>query len=895
MDPPKSSSLKQLTTQGYVSKGLRPEAAEFVWEYTNFAGNGFATGIGLAVLVSMFGNDEFGCAFFLYIFGQQEFSVRICHEIFYVLTFDGFLVKGAERATVLNQIFWPVAGYTFGAITIRTIEFIFWIFGALLHFFLLFSALVSVLDLVIEEMLVGLPRNLWTFLELVLELPRRAQLRDLYRNQILKRLLNLWSFYRIYIHRRLLLVGVRMIETDIKVLELYYQGFQLLKQLIRTPTAILWTRVIGDAIEFGLGLLIIPEMHTLMYHYKPLGDKDIRLLRLTRKGLLGGVKRTLIHVPLSEAPAYECISYVWGDSTKNHSILIDDCQMPVSTNVYRILRARASIWSSRLLWIDAICINQDDNEEKTRQVRQMRTIYKSAYRVTVFLGSPPDARLAEFLLMKLFFRMSGYQSFKQSESIGDSYLRHQDIEGGQAPKEWVALKSLFSNPWFERAWVVQEVAMANNLCLLYGGRYLDWEVLMYIMAAFGKPEATMLRTLISKVDDDHLGAIPNSLLNGGMMGAFRQQFRAGETIKLHIVLRACLGFHATEPKDRIFALQGITEEASHSSLPIDYDLEVPKVLMNTARYFLQTPQSLEILQLAGIGWERDRHNMPSWVVDWTMTRPFYVLQYSNVDNSPTAFKASTQIRPHVHHDRDKFSLEMKGVLFDEIDEVGETIRSFDFFSHHDDPADLRDINRMWVSWFRRAEDIAQRRVPDPYHTGQRRLEAFWRTMMGDKDTSRPASPEHYFHYIDFKALCLKKVLEGTSTEREILTESERRFLRDREKDPRPLDRALIGGWAFSNAVGSACNDRRFAVTRKGYMAMAPLLTEPGDIVCLIFGADVPFILRKIPLQQSRERYDERQCYALVGESFVHGIMDGEGLEYLARVESWNAVEDFMVL
>jgi hypothetical protein len=79
------------------------------------------------------------------------------------------------------------------------------------------------------------------------------------------------------------------------------------------------------------------------------------------------------------------------------------------------------------------------------------------------------------------------------------------------------------------------------------------------------------------------------------------------------------------------------------------------------------------------------------------------------------------------------------------------------------------------------------------------------------------------------------------------------------------------------------------------MAIVPLLTEPGDRVCLIFGADVPFILRKIPLRQSRERYGERQCYALVGESFVHGIMDGESFDYLARLESWNAVEDFMVL
>jgi hypothetical protein len=119
-----------------------------------------------------------------------------------------------------------------------------------------------------------------------------------------------------------------MIETDIKVLKLYCRGFQWPKQLVRSLTSTFCVRVAWDAVEFGLGLLIIPEMHTLMYHYKPLGDKDIRLLRLTRKGLFGGVKRTLIHVPLSKSPAYECISYMWCDCAKTYSIFVDGCQLP---------------------------------------------------------------------------------------------------------------------------------------------------------------------------------------------------------------------------------------------------------------------------------------------------------------------------------------------------------------------------------------------------------------------------------------------------------------------------------------------------------------------------------------------------------------------------------------
>jgi hypothetical protein len=334
--------------------------------------------------------------------------------------------------------------------------------------------------------------------------------------------------------------------------------------------------------------------------------------------------------------------------------------------------------------------------------------------------------------------------------------------------------------------------------VLYGGKYLDWDWIISVITAFAQPDTIVLRQLVTRVDESHGAALPNGLFNGMAMGGFRKQFRAGETMKLHEILRSCVTFHATEPKDKIFALQGITEEASHPSLPIDYNLEVPRILMNTARYFLQTPQSLQILQLAGIGWERDRKTMPSWVVDWTMTRPSSIVSYSNLDNSPTAYKAATQMPPHVHYDPDKFSLEMKGLYFDEIDELGEAIHFFDLYKN-ESLADLQVINRMWVSWFRRAEDISQRRVPDPYHTGQPRLEAFWRTMICDKDTSRPASPENYFNYLDFRETSLKDHVEGlknTSSEREILTESEQKFLRDRDKDPRPPRSAHIGLGAF---------------------------------------------------------------------------------------------------
>jgi hypothetical protein len=655
------------------------------------------------------------------------------------------------------------------------------------------------------------------------------------------------------------------------------------------PTAIFCFEAAWRVVKFGFGLLmkfLIPETHEPLYSYTPLAEKDIRLVRLTRRRLFGGVERSLIHVSLEKAPPYECVSYTWGDSTKTHSILIDGFQLPVSTSVYNILHQRASIWSSRLLWIDAICINQNDTEERARQVQNMRIIYKTANRVTVFLGSSPDAKYAIILLNKLAFWTKNCEPLVQWRRIIDSYMRHEEMRG-QKPKDWAALMRLFNNPWFERAWVVQEVTMASEIYVLYGGKYINWEVLMYVILALGKGECAVLKSAVTRVDKDHMIPFLPGLSNGILLQEFRTLFLSSEPMKLHLILRACLPFHATEPRDKIFAIQGITEAVLHPLLPINYNKKVSEVLLSTARYFLQTPESLHVLQLAGIGWKRKNEDIPSWVVDWTMARPPHFLSFSNLGNSESAYKAAVQDARQVRQGRSEKSIVLEGIHWDDIDELGD---SRDIDIHDNSPVDVRDSKRMWLSWFRRAEDLSHRKAPDPYHTGQPLSEAFWRTMIGDNGEGRPANPDYYLNFLDFR----ENVLRTNSSEGEVLTKSEEDFLRERKKGQRPFDSSFVGIWAFARAAGCACNDRRFAVTRKGYLAIVPPLTKLGDIVCLVMGAEVPFIMRKLPLHQSNEDYRDQQCYNLIGECYVHGIMDGEVLKDGPREEILERIDEFIV-
>jgi hypothetical protein len=127
------------------------------------------------------------------------------------------------------------------------------------------------------------------------------------------------------------------------------------------------------------------------------GPRTIRLLQLDRKSFSSGIPRCNIkEFPIDgeTLPAYEAVSYRWGNNAKLPKVFIGDRYLPVTESVYELLQSRASFWRSRLIWIDAICINQKDKNEKDTQIQLMREIYEKAHKVIIFPGANRSARLA---------------------------------------------------------------------------------------------------------------------------------------------------------------------------------------------------------------------------------------------------------------------------------------------------------------------------------------------------------------------------------------------------------------------------------------------------------------------------------------------------------------------
>ncbi|KAF3054168.1 hypothetical protein E8E11_011974 [Didymella keratinophila] len=131
-------------------------------------------------------------------------------------------------------------------------------------------------------------------------------------------------------------------------------------------------------------------MSTTRYKYAPLhsAKNEIRLLHMD-KGLHGKSRTySLHHVSLDEKPEYVALSYCWGRQGPDRPIAIGGSRLLITRSLETALQ---NIDSHHPLWIDAVCINQNDSSEKTWQVQLMRKIYNTASEVIIWLGHSTDA------------------------------------------------------------------------------------------------------------------------------------------------------------------------------------------------------------------------------------------------------------------------------------------------------------------------------------------------------------------------------------------------------------------------------------------------------------------------------------------------------------------------
>ncbi|KAK2022183.1 HET-domain-containing protein [Colletotrichum zoysiae] len=247
------------------------------------------------------------------------------------------------------------------------------------------------------------------------------------------------------------------------------------------------------------------------YKYAAIGERDFRILSLAPGKLDEPLRGDLVVRPIDayigegEHPetedSYEAISYAWGSEEKPRRIASPaaGAEMAITENLYHCLGRVRLEDRPRLVWADALCINQADGKEKESQVMLMHDIYVGARRVLAYLGEEADGSGEAMGLIERYWRASlpnplnaGARAFVEgvlSDPVPDAPA---DAGAGLPPRgdgKWTAVSRFWNRPWFRRAWVVQEFILARDVLMICGDKTVGWSALWPATVALEEPES----------------------------------------------------------------------------------------------------------------------------------------------------------------------------------------------------------------------------------------------------------------------------------------------------------------------------------------------------------------------------------------------------------------------
>ncbi|KAL8404479.1 hypothetical protein RB594_009368 [Gaeumannomyces avenae] len=310
-----------------------------------------------------------------------------------------------------------------------------------------------------------------------------------------------------------------------------------------------------------------------MYTYTSLPEGSVRILRLlpnpNEKSRIECQLITFSMLGSGVTHPYEALSYVWGSEHNKQPIYIDGDVLCVTANLHVALSHLRHWFLERILWVDAICINQDDKPEKEQQVQSMAKIYAKASRVIVWLGEASDN--GDQALEAI--RMAAQKQHTNSaiyEPNHQTTLAQDPTNSSNNEANQQAILKLLQRPWFQRIWVLQEAAAARHVLIKCGFTEIDGYAFCSGIGAL-KPCQSFpeLNSLIRSVAYLITGAGFRPRHENKPAGRFSLDIRPlGELVDMYH------GRKATDRRDKVYALLGMSsDDPDAAGLSANYETE----------------------------------------------------------------------------------------------------------------------------------------------------------------------------------------------------------------------------------------------------------------------------------------------------------------------------------
>ncbi|CRK31969.1 hypothetical protein BN1708_005607 [Verticillium longisporum] len=316
-------------------------------------------------------------------------------------------------------------------------------------------------------------------------------------------------------------------------------------------------------------------MSSFPYERLDLSTHAIRLLNLRKGGHFDPIRCNLVQAILDDENLipYKALSYTWGDASDRIEIKVDDRTFGITRNLYDALDHLRSKTTDILLWVDAVCIDQDHHKERNHQAGQMKRIYENADDVIIWLGLGSHETDILFEMIQWLDKES--TEISRRAPIDTWIARWSDLlyEGSRNPAWQLgmlrdALREVLARKWFERVWVIQEAYSAKTATVVCGYSAVRSRAFALMPAAMGIYPGLHQQALLA-----------------AMPGPLRWQNKEPESRNLKTLLQLFGGCKASDERDNIYALPGIASDASQDGvLQPRYDLPMEATLRSTISY-----------------------------------------------------------------------------------------------------------------------------------------------------------------------------------------------------------------------------------------------------------------------------------------------------------------------
>ncbi|KAF5557554.1 regulatory alcR, partial [Fusarium phyllophilum] len=433
--------------------------------------------------------------------------------------------------------------------------------------------------------------------------------------------------------------------------------------------------------EAGINTAQLPD-----YHFA----QEIRIAELAPGQASSPILHiTLKHVSLLESPKYWTLSYTWGspfdgleaewdDPTAERMIRADGEKFYVRWNLEAALRCLAS-YDVPSIWIDAICIDQDNVAEKTQQVQMMGQIYKSSVATLAWLGpSSDDSSRATGAISRFSQSWQNRPDHLRRVTLTSSDLEEyrscaqDDLGYDSAVEDLRAISHLLERSWFHRVWIVQEVSLSKEVYLLWGNggvSYWGWlesALLLlfqhcYSIAMIKDPHFNV-RYLLEK-----LMHLQGSATWVRRTNDLRRLAQSNVYLSPIAVLEALSTFGASDKRDHVYAGLSMSPDLG-TIIEADYSVPEVAVFRNATRKVIEKSNDFSILAF----WRPSAiDRLPSWAIDFNKSGGVALGSFRILNSKDQLYCAGGDLRPEVRFENDS-SMLMHGVPLGVLCFVGST-------------------------------------------------------------------------------------------------------------------------------------------------------------------------------------------------------------------------------